>query len=105
MENVTIASNQKVLVTANPVDAGNYPTTVFNGPEWVTSDSHLVNLSTAGFSPSCEVSAKGVPGVATVTIKGQPNASSPVVQTSFTVTITAGQLVGFAPTFGVPVNL
>jgi hypothetical protein len=104
MANINIKSNQKVLVTANPKDASNFATTdFFNGPEWQTSDSNLINLSTTGFSPTCEVSAKGIPGVATVTIKGQTQAG--LVTTSFTVTILAGPLDHFEPTFGTPVTI
>lgn len=102
MENKNIQSNQKVLVSANPQDVENYATTdFFNGPEWTTVDSALVTLSASGSSPTCEVSAKGIPGVATINIKGQTSAG--IVTTSCTVTILAGPLDHFAPSFGTPV--
>lgn len=106
MANVNIKSNQKVLVTANPKDASNFATTdFFNGPEWQTTDSNLINLSTTGFSPTCEISAKGIPGVATVTVKAQVNPGGVVKSTSFTVTIEAGPLDHFDPSFGTPVTI
>lgn len=106
MANVNIQANQKVLVTANPKDSGNNATTdFFNGPEWSTTDSALVTLSAAGFSPTCEVAAKGIPGVATIKIKAQVNPGGVVKETTFTVTILAGPLDHFDPTFGTPVAI
>lgn len=104
MANVNIKSNQKVMVTANPKDVANFATTdYFNGPEWSTSDSSLVTLSATGFSQTCEVAAKGIPGVATVTIKAQVNPGAAIKLTTFTVTIEAGPLDHFEPSFGTPV--
>lgn len=106
MANINIKSNQKVLVTANPKDAANFATSDFyNGPEWQTSDSNLITLSATGFSPTCEVSAKGIPGTATVTIKAQQNGTNLVKQTSFTVTIEPGPLDHFEPSFGTPTTI
>jgi len=106
MANINIKSNQKVLVTANPKDASNYATTdYFNGPNWSTPDSALVNLSASGFSQTCEVSAKGIPGVATITIQAQVNPGGVIKTTSFTVTVEAGPLDHFDPSFGTPVAL
>lgn len=106
MANINIKSNQKVLVTANPKDAANNATVdFFNGPEWSTVDSALITLSNSGFSPTCEISAKGITGVATVKIKAQVNPGGVVKETYFTVTIEAGPLDHFDPSFGTPVEI
>ena len=103
--NTTITAGQSVVIDSNPLDSDNNPTIPTGPVTWSFADPGSATLGTltpqGTQTEDCNFSstAGGPLGVATINITG-PGAGPKTSQV--TVTVVAGELDHFAPTFETP---
>jgi hypothetical protein len=102
--NINMTNSQKATATIKPVDAKKQPAAVDGVPVWATSDATIVTVTPAADGLSAVVAAVGPLGTANISVTGDADLGAEVkpIFGTLSVTVTAGQAVGFEIVLGEP---
>ncbi len=97
-----MTDTQQTALAINPRDKKDNPAVLDGLPQWLSSNTEILNPVASADGLSCQVKAVGPLGTATITVKADADLGEGVrtIQDSIEITVTGGEATGLGLTAG-----